>query len=238
MVRTAIWYGLGWLYLVYTGPALWYVRFLESRGQKTRAQKRTDQATGRLARTLFRLSGSSVRVTGAEHIPAEGAVLFVANHQGHMDSLVIHGFIDKPKGFISIVEALKIPILSGWMKQMQCVFLDRSDARQSSVCLQEAIETLKKGHSMIVFPEGHVSDGVEVNEFKRGWLRLATKSGVPIVPVSINGTYKTLSKDGSHVGKTVVTCVIGKPIETGQIKKEDEIVFVEQLKQTILSNLI
>ncbi len=237
MLRTAIWYGFGWLCLVLSGPALWHVRHLDKKGNKEKALRVCDRMTGLIARALFRLSGSTVQVTGAENIPTDGAVLFVANHQGHMDSVVIAGFIDKPKGFISIVEVLKIPILSAWMKQMKCVFLDRSDARQSSTCLTEAVETLKGGRSMVVFPEGRLSDSTQAGEFKRGWLRLAVKSGVPIVPVTLNGTYRILAKNGSRVTRAAVTCVISKPIETGRLKKEDEAAFVEQVRSTILSRL-
>lgn len=235
MLRTAFWYAAGWVILVSTVPMLWRVRYLDAKGRTAERDRLADQMTVRICRVLFSLTGSKVRVAGQENVPESGAVLFVSNHQGYMDSVIIHGFVNKPKGFISIVEVLKIPILHTWMKYMQCVFLDRTDARQCSTAMSEAIETLKNGHSMVVFPEGRLSDGDEANEFQRGWLRLATKSGVPIVPVTISGSYKVLSKDGNRVGAATVECVISKPILVDNLKKTDEIEFIENLRARILA---
>jgi len=235
MLRTAFWYAGGWGCLALSSPMLLVVRTLERRGHVEQGRLLTDRMTGWICRSLFRLSGSRIQVTGREHVPTEGAVLFVGNHQGHMDSVIIHGYIDKPKGFVSIVEVLKIPILCAWMRQMRCVFLDREDARQSAGCISQAIDNLKDGQSMVVFPEGRLSDSDDANEFKKGWLRLAVKSGVPIVPVHISGSYRILAKNGSRVGPATITCAIRKPVWTGDLKKADETAFVERIRDIILN---
>lgn len=237
MLRTFLWYSMGWIFLVMTCPMLWKIKYYERKGKNEERDQLADRMTVRISRVLFYLTGSRVKVTGLENVPEQGAVLFVSNHQGHVDSLIIHGFINKPKGFITIVEVLKFPIISTWMKHMKCVFLDRNDPRQSATCINHAITNLEKGHSMVVFPEGRLSDGVEANEFKRGWLRLATRSGVPIVPISINGSFKVLSKDGSRVQSHSVECIISKPISTDNLKKLDEIEFVEKLRDCIIKHI-
>lgn len=235
MLRTAFWYAGGWACLALSIPMLLVVRTLEQRGQMEKGHRLTDRMTVWICRTLFRLSGSRIRITGQEHVPAEGAVLFVGNHQGHMDSVIIHGYIDKPKGFISIVEVLKIPILSAWMRHMRCVFLDRNDARQSAGCISQAVDHLRSGQSMVVFPEGRLSDCDDANEFKKGWLRLAVKSGVPIVPVHISGSYRILAKDGSRVKPALIVCSIRKPVMAGDLKKTDETAFVEKIRDIIFN---
>ncbi len=237
MFRTMLWYALGWTYLASTGPLLWRARYLERKGQQARLDRLAERMTVQICKVLFYLTGSRVKISGLENVPKQGAVLFVSNHQGHMDSLIIHGFIPGPKGFISIVEVLKIPILSTWMKYIQCVFLDRKDTRQSASCINQAVEQLKKGHSMVVFPEGKLSDEGPANEFQRGWLRLATRSGVPIVPVCIKGSYRALSKDGKKVRPTTVECVILKPVATDQLQKNDEVAFIEALRDSILAHI-
>lgn len=233
-MRTFLWYFLGWLGLALSYPILIKAKYYELRQKTEHKNHFVNQKSQKLARYLFKLTGSTVNVTGLENLPKNGAVLFVSNHQGHMDSLIIHGFIDKQKGFISIVEVLKYPIIRTWMKLIKCVFLDRENARQSSTCINQAIEHLKNGQSMVVFPEGRLSDSPEVGPFQRGWLRLATKSGVPIVPVSISNSYKALAKDGSKVGGVQVECVISAPMYTDNLKKADEVAFIDKLRTVIM----
>jgi 1-acyl-sn-glycerol-3-phosphate acyltransferase len=236
-MRTYWWYAMGWSYLVLTYPMIWRVRYLDWRARAAERDRLADRMTSRISRVLFYLTGSRVKITGLENVPEQGAVLFVSNHQGHMDSIIIHGFINKSKGFISIVEVLKIPILRTWMKYMRCVFVDRKDTRQSLTCINQGIEHLKSGQSMVVFPEGHLTDGVPLEDFKRGWLKLATKSGVPIVPVCVKNSYKILSKDGSSVRSAIVECVISKPVFAINLKKEEEAGFIEEVRASIIACL-
>jgi 1-acyl-sn-glycerol-3-phosphate acyltransferase len=237
MLRTAVWYCFGWITLVLTYPLIWIIRLAGAGSNISRHDAIASRASSWLCRVLFHLTGSSVSITGSENLPEQGAVLFVSNHQGHFDSLIIHGFISRPKGFISIVEILRIPIIRSWMRQIRCVFLDRKDARQSSECINQAIEELKSGHSMVVFPEGKLNDGKITDEFNRGWLRLATRSGVPIIPVSISGSYKILARDGSRVRAARIECVISPPQFVDKIKKTDENLFISNLRAVILSNV-
>ena len=237
MLRTLLWYFLGWAGMVLSYPALLRIKYYERRGKTEYKNLLADRGSQRLARYLFKLTGSTLNISGLEHVPQQGAVLFVSNHQGHMDSLIIHGYINKSKGFISIVEVLRYPIIRTWMKQVNCVFLDRKNPRQSSGCINQAIEYLKNGRSMVVFPEGHLNDGADTSPFQRGWLRLATKSGVPIVPVSISGSYKVLAKDGSRVRASQVDCIILEPIYPDKLKKADEVAFIEKLRDDIASHV-
>ena len=237
MIRTAVWYSLGWAILVFTYPLIWAIRLAGAGGNLARRDALAARTSSWLCRILFYLTGSRVSVRGRENLPANTAVLYVSNHQGHVDSLIIHGFIKGPKGFISIIEILRIPVIRTWLRQIRCVFLDRKDPRQSSLCIIQATNALKSGHSMIVFPEGKLSDGMEANEFNRGWLRLATRSGVPIVPISISGSYKILAKDGSRVHAAHVDCVISPPYFTDNLKKQDEMVFINNLRSVIIDKV-
>src|SRR5699024_1808110 len=98
------------------------------------------------------------------------------------------GYLGVPHGFIAKVELTKFPIVSQWMKEMKCIFMDRSDRRQSLQSIKEGINILKNGHSMVIFPEGTRSKSDAMGEFKAGSMTLATKSGVPIVPITISGS--------------------------------------------------
>lgn len=223
--------------MVFSTPVLLCLGYYEKKGLIDKKDHLASRGSRFLSRYLVKLTGSTVKISGQENLPSEGAVLFVSNHQGHMDSLIIHGFIDRQKGFISIVEVLRYPIIRTWMKNIRCVFLDRKDPRQSSTCINQAIEHLKNGHSMVVFPEGRLSDGCKMDSFQRGWLRLATRSGVPIIPVSISNSYQAFAKDGSKVMPAKIECVISPAIHPGRLNKSEEARFIECVRTQIMKHV-
>ena len=90
---------------------------------------------------------------------------------------------------------------------------------------------------MVVFPEGKLNDGKETLKFEKGWLRLVTKSGVPVVPITLRNTYKALSYNGKGMHPTKIDCIISKPIETYNIDKANENEFMQNLRTTILAQL-
>ncbi|WP_286207994.1 lysophospholipid acyltransferase family protein [Clostridium caldaquaticum] len=190
-----------------------------------------------LAKSLVKATGSRVNVVGAENIP-EGSCVFVGNHQGNFDILVMLGYLNKSMGFIAKKELEKLPGVNYWMKQIHCVFMDREDSRDSVRSILEGIENLKNGYSMAIYPEGTRSQGSHMLEFKKGAMKLATKAGVPIVPVTINGTYKIFE---IHKGKKTkaadVDVIISKPIYTKELSKEEQNNLSEYVKSIIEENL-
>lgn len=237
MIRTFLWYTMGWTYLVITLPVLARVKYLEKQGRLLERDNLASAFTMHFTRVLFKLSGSKIQIKGEENLPKDSPALFVSNHQGHMDSVIIHGFIRIPKGFVSIVEVNKFPILRTWMRYAKCIFLDRSDPRQSLVCINKGVQFLKEGHSMVIFPEGMLSNGDEINEFKAGSLRLALKAGVPIIPITIKGSYQIMSKAGKNIRAAKIECLISKPIETSGIDKSGEKELMKLVRDTISKKL-
>ena len=90
------------------------------------------------------LKGVNVTVPGLENVPRDRAVVFIGNHQGYLDIPLLLGFVDKQIAFIEKAEILKVPVLSAWMKLMQCTFLVRSSPRQSIEAMNEAIKNVEK----------------------------------------------------------------------------------------------
>lgn len=168
---------------------------------------------------VIKATGSNVTVIGRENIPTDQAVLFVGNHQSNFDIPLLMGELGVPHGYIAKVELGKIPIVSSWMKEMKCVFMDREDRRQSLQSIKSGIEILKNGHSMVVFPEGTRSKSDEMTEFKAGSLTLATKSGVPIVPITIDGSHKIFESNNNKVTPSQVRLIISKPIYMEDVKE-------------------
>ena len=137
---------------------------------------------------LWVFGGGKATVIGTENIPTDRAVLFVGNHRSIMDVVLAGHLIPVPVGFISKIELKKIPLLNLMMEDINCLFLDRKDDRQALKLILKAIELIKGGQSMFVFPEGTRSkvEG-ELLPFHAGSFKIATKPKVPVVPVTITG---------------------------------------------------
>ena len=190
------------------------------------------------ARFVVGLTGSktTVAVTGQEMLPQGQTVLFVANHQSYLDIPVMLGFVDKPMAFIARSEILKVPFLSGWMKLMECVFLDQKNPRQAMKDMSLATEKIKRGYSLLIFPEGHRSKSDGHRKFHPGSFRLAFKTGVPIVPVTINGTWKLYEGPG-RISAGDVFITIHPPVPTEGLSRDEQRDMVSQIEQAVLSAL-
>lgn len=190
------------------------------------------------AKSALSLNGSVINVTGIENVPKTGGVLFIANHQSNFDIPILIGFVPRDKGFISKVEFLKIPVFSRWMKYIGCVFIDRGDARQSLIALNQAVERLRKGHSMVIFPEGTRSMDGTVGQFKSGSAKIALKAKVPIVPVTINGSINIMPKGTSSIKPANVKVIVSPPLFLDTLPEKDANDITEKVRNIIIGNLL
>lgn len=190
------------------------------------------------ARLLITATGSQVRINGLENVPRSGAVLFVSNHQSNFDIFLLMGYINKPKGFVSKIELARIPVISTWMGIIGCVLMDRADIRQSLKAMNQAVDIIRCGQSMVIFPEGTRSKGDQTAEFKKGSLKLADKAEVPIVPVSINGSYRIMEANKGFIKPAVVEVVISPPIDYQALAKHDKDRINELVREIILRNML
>lgn len=190
------------------------------------------------ARYVVGLTGkkTKISVSGQENLPMDRAVVFIANHQSYMDIPVLLGYVKKPMAFIAKVEILKVPFLSGWMKLMECVFLNRKSPHQSVKDMEGAVERIKKGYSLLIFPEGHRSKGDTPRAFKPGSFKLAFKSGAPIIPVSIDGTWK-LFEGSNRLKPADVFVTIHPPVMTENLSKDEQKEIISRVEETVLSAL-
>ncbi len=130
--------------------------------------------------------------------------------------------IKKDTGFVSKIEIKKMPLVNQWMEFIHCIFMDRNDMKQSLKTILEGISILKSGFSLVVFPEGTRSKSDTMRDFKPGSFKLALKAKVPIVPVTIDGSYKIMEKNNGKIKPAHVDVYIHKPIYTKNLTKEEE----------------
>ncbi len=153
------------------------------------------------------IAGAKYEVNGYENIPKDTAVLFIGNHQSFFDVIIGYHICPAITGFLSKQTFEKVPLLNVWMKINYCLFLTRTDPRQDLKLIIKAQEFIKQGISMFVFPEGTRSTTGEVAAFHEAPLKIATKTGCPIVPVCFTNTREILE---THIprmkkGKVIIT---------------------------------
>ncbi len=197
------------------------INMLTKKGDTEGRSKYIHKVTTTWAKSVMNLAGAKITVVGEENIPKDKTALFVANHQSNFDIPLIMSSIDVPKGFIAKKELEKWPMISTWMKYIKCIFMDRSNLRKSAEAIVEGTKLLKSGYSMVIFPEGTRSKGGHLGEFKAGSFKLATKSKCPIVPVTIDGTYKLLEANNNWIKGADVRLVIHPAIDVTSLSKEE-----------------
>lgn len=176
-------------------------------------------------------------VTGIENIP-EGPVVFVSNHQGYADIPVYGAAITmKQIGFVAKTSLGKIPVFGEWIRDIRSVFIERDDPRSSLKTIEEGIGLLNRGFSLVIFPEGTRSKGAHMGEFKKGSLRLATKPGIPVVPVTLNGTYHVFEEKGHVQSGAKVDFFIHPAIETKDLSKQEAGNLAEKVEEIVRTKL-
>ncbi len=167
------------------------------------------------SRVLIGLSGVKVTVIGAGNVPKTGPVLFVANHRGAFDIPALQHAIPREFKWVAKKSLFSIPVLGWSMTLAGFIPIDRQNAQAAYSSMEAAVERIKNGASVLIFPEGtrNSTDDLLL-PFKRGSFLLAVKSGVPVVPVAIEGTRDILRKGGFMINPAPVRVVIGMPIDS------------------------
>jgi 1-acyl-sn-glycerol-3-phosphate acyltransferase len=187
--------------------------------------------------SLVKWTGCSLAVTGREYIPPKGGVCFVANHGSIFDILLALAYIGRPFGFIAKKELLFIPFINLWIYILGGLFIDRRHPRKALETINAGIRRLKQGGGMLIFPEGHRSRGQGLLPFRPGAFKLATQSGVPIVPMAISGSYGVF-EEYRRVRVCPVRLVFCEPINTVGIPQEDrKQLLAEKVKAVIRTEL-
>ena len=181
------------------------------------------------AKTLFRALGQTFRMSGTEHVPRKGGVMLAVNHIGYVD-FVYGGMAANPSGrmvrFMAKREIFDNKFGGPLMRSLHHIEVDRGAGLASYAT---AVDYLKRGEAVGIFPEATISRAMELKEFKTGAVRIAAAAGVPLVPVILWGTQRMLTKDHDKDfsrGKTIVIKV-GEPLyPTG----EDPVAETAELK--------
>lgn len=135
---------------------------------------------------------------GQENIPEDEPFMIYANHQGFADIFaIIMAIPNHQMGFIAKDEWRKWKFIAKAITNTKSVFLVRNNPREAVKVVSRAKELMDKGYNFAIFPEGTRSRGGEMGEFKHGAYKFAQKANVPILPISIDGSYKAFEEKGT-----------------------------------------
>ncbi|MEO5663823.1 MAG: lysophospholipid acyltransferase family protein [Nocardioides sp.] len=166
------------------------------------------------AKAAFRLLGQRFQMTGSEHVPRSGGVLLAYNHISYVD-FIYGGLAANPSGrkvrFMSKRELFDTPGLGAFMRSLHHIEVDRAAGEAS---MATALEYLKAGEAVGIFPEATISRAMELKEFKSGAVRIAAEAGVPLVPVILWGTQRMMTKDHPRDFSrgTTIAITVGEPL--------------------------
>lgn len=158
------------------------------------------------------LSLVRVEVKGRENIEDKESYVFVANHQGAFDIFLIYGYLNHNFKWVMKHTLRKIPLVGKACASAKHIFVDRTNPKGIKRTIEEAKKTLQGGISVVIFPEGTRSADGKMKKFKRGAFQLAVDLNMPVVPMTIDGSYKIMSKSSFLINPGKLTLQIHKPI--------------------------
>lgn len=166
------------------------------------------------ARSLVRAAGIDLRSEGSESLDPKQRYILVANHYSYFDIPCIFAAINQPIRFMAKVSLFKIPIFGWAIGRAGFIPIDRKNRRTAVKSFDLAAERIRKGNTIVIFPEEGRTRTRELRPFQRGAFLLGLKSELPMVPVAIDGTRDVFGVGARRITPGVVTVKVGTPIQT------------------------
>jgi len=188
---------------------------------------------GSWARIVAWVTPMPVRVEGREHVDPDRSYVVVSNHQSHFDILVLYGWLGVDIRWVMKQELRSIVGLGAACAALGHIYIDRSDHQAATRSLKAARERISGGTSVIFFPEGTRSDDGRLRRFKKGAFRFAIDAGLPILPVTVDGTCEVLPARRYDLRPGRARLVIHEPIPTNGLATSDLPELADRVRQTI-----
>jgi 1-acyl-sn-glycerol-3-phosphate acyltransferase len=189
------------------------------------------------AKTILWGAGVKVQIQGLSNIDRQKAYIFIPNHLSFFDIFSLLAYLPVDFKFILKKELIRIPILGWSMKRAGYISIDRSSPAKARRTLEQAVDRIKGGTSLVMFAEGTRGYDGRLQPLKRGAFQLAMASGVPVVPVAIKGTREIMPKGSFALRKGSIVIQLEKPIETSIYTKQTMPELIERVSGSITAML-
>lgn len=185
------------------------------------------------ARLILRAAGIDLRVEGTEIIDPRQRYVLVANHYSYFDIPCIFVAIPQPIRFMAKKSLFSIPFFGWAIGRAGFIPIDRKNRRTAVKSFELAVERIRKGNTVVVFPEEGRSRQREMRPFQRGGYLLALRSGLPLLPVAIQGTFDVYPANATRIKPGPVTVRVGTPIPTEGLTVRDKDRLLEESRDQI-----
>lgn len=201
-------------------------------------------STGNLAFTLsrvwafFMLKATGVRVIirNREKICKGTSYVIISNHQSAYDILALVTSLGIQFRWIIKKELRGVPLFGYALYVSRNIFIDRSDSHKAIESINKGMDRLPPGTSVMFFAEGTRSSSRTVGEFKKGGFVMAMEKGLPILPVTVNGSRKVLPGKNLAFNPGTIEVVMGDPIEATDFSKDNLKALVDSTREVIVKN--
>jgi 1-acyl-sn-glycerol-3-phosphate acyltransferase len=184
---------------------------------------------------LLLICGLRLTVRGLEHIQHGSNYVYVSNHASVFDIPVVIAGIPDQIRLVYKKELERIPIFGLSLKWGAYVAIDRSNRIEAKRSVEAAVKKIQNGASVLLYAEGTRSTDGKLQPFKRGAFNLAVKSGVPVLPLTINGTFRILPKSSLSIRPGSVDLVLEPPIPVHPDAGKDEEMRIMELVHAAIS---
>jgi len=193
---------------------------------------------GRLIIRLgMKLAGIQIEVRGKEHIQTGQNYIFLANHQSYCDPPALVLAIPLDVRLILKKELRRLPVIGFILQLGGFVFIDRKDRKQAIEAMKQAVRQLINKESFLIYPEGTRTRTGKMGPFKKGPFTLAIESEVPVMPISVSGSYRVMPPHQFKITPGRITICFHPPISTMGMSLGDRDSLTDRVRKIIASGL-
>ncbi|MBM9459945.1 1-acyl-sn-glycerol-3-phosphate acyltransferase [Nocardioides sp. zg-536] len=193
------------------------------------------------AKTAFRLLGQSFQMSGTENVPRDGGALLAINHTGYVDFIYAGLGAHPSKRLVRFMikrEMMDAPGVGHLLRSLHHIRVDRGSGVQSA---RDAVDYLKRGEVVGIYPEATISRSFEIKELKTGAVRIAAEAGVPLIPVIVWGAHRMMTKDHPKDftrGRKTIAIKVGEPMYPTAEDAAAETAQLRSMMQSMLDEVI
>ena len=179
----------------------------------------------------------TVHVVGAENIESGTSYVIASNHQSMYDIYVLYGWLGVDFKWVMKKELEQVPVLGLACKVLGHIYIDRSDTKSAVETINAARTKIVNGTCVLFFPEGTRSGDGKIRPFKKGAFKMAMDLGIPVLPVTINGTRNILPKGSLDLTPGGATLTIHKPLPVKGYHEENLTELMDRTRMIINGSL-